>query len=349
MKAGVVAVIAGPLALVTAIVFGVVIVVASSANACERNTGSVDVSRIGPGTSIGPFDTEQVLNAAAIMNAAAKLELGPNAQRLGVMTAIGESTLRVLEYGDDAGPDSRGLFQQRDSWGSLEDRLNPERSATLFFERLKAVPGWEKMLPSHAAHAVQINADPDHYTRFVDQADSLVTEITAMASTTGGSCTTGEAAYPLDQPYMMTDDFGPRPAYGVGNSTWHPAVDLHGTCKAPVYAVLPGTVTASSRLTLSVQSQDGFTVSYLHTFKSERLVDVGDVISTGQQIAVVGNEGPSTGCHLDLRISTLGNTNADVDRLPQDPNAPGMVNPEDFMRLYGVELCPTEWCTRNVG
>ena len=34
-------------------------------------------------------------------------------QAIGVMTAMGEYSLQVLEYGDAAGPDSRGLFQQR--------------------------------------------------------------------------------------------------------------------------------------------------------------------------------------------------------------------------------------------
>ncbi len=36
-------------------------------------------------------------------------------QILGVQAAIGESTLRVIDFGDGAGPDSRRLFQQRDN------------------------------------------------------------------------------------------------------------------------------------------------------------------------------------------------------------------------------------------
>ena len=49
-----------------------------------------------------------------------------------MMTAIGESNLVNVNYGDLAGPDSRGLFQQRanGAWGSYADRMNPRIAAT---------------------------------------------------------------------------------------------------------------------------------------------------------------------------------------------------------------------------
>lgn len=85
-----------------------------------------------PSTPIAGYEHEQLVNAAHIMQAGEALGLSARDQTIGVMTAMGESSLRVLDHGDAAGPDSRGLFQQRDNgaWGSYEDRMDPFISAT---------------------------------------------------------------------------------------------------------------------------------------------------------------------------------------------------------------------------
>jgi hypothetical protein len=49
-----------------------------------------------------------------------------------VCCVIQESVAKRLNYGDAAGPDSRGLFQQRAPWGALEARLDPARSTRMF-------------------------------------------------------------------------------------------------------------------------------------------------------------------------------------------------------------------------
>lgn len=42
------------------------------------------------------------------------------------------AVLRNIDYGDVAGPDLRGLFQQWDTWGSLAQRMSPRPAATFF-------------------------------------------------------------------------------------------------------------------------------------------------------------------------------------------------------------------------
>jgi hypothetical protein len=123
------------------------------------------------------YSGDQLVNAAAIMNAGAALGVDVKGQTIAVMTAMGESTLTNIEYGDKAGPDSRGLFQQRDTWGTLAERMNPAQAATFFYQRLLKVPNWQTMTPSAAAHAVQINADPNHYTKYFDAAQAVVTAL----------------------------------------------------------------------------------------------------------------------------------------------------------------------------
>ncbi|PWW21256.1 hypothetical protein JD79_00384 [Geodermatophilus normandii] len=132
-----------------------------------------------PDGPVAGYSGEQLANAAAIVNAAEALGMDTCAQVVGVMTAMGESSLLVLDRGDAAGPDSRGLFQQRDNgaWGSYADRMDPTTSATNFFLALQEVPGWQALPPTIAAHRTQRNADPDHYARYWDDAVEVVSAL----------------------------------------------------------------------------------------------------------------------------------------------------------------------------
>jgi hypothetical protein len=149
---------------------------ASPAPACPAadpvRVGAITVPR-GP---VAGFCQDRLVNAAQIMNAARSLGIGTHTQAVGVMTAIGESGLRNLDYGDAAGPDSRGLFQQRDNgaWGTLADRMDPYTAALQFFQKAIRVPGWQTMAPNDLAHAVQRNADPGYYAQFWPEAEQIV-------------------------------------------------------------------------------------------------------------------------------------------------------------------------------
>ncbi|WP_182113366.1 MULTISPECIES: hypothetical protein [unclassified Actinotalea] len=148
--------------------------------------GSTAAQGVAPATPTTPppqvagFSAEQVTNAAAVVQAGRGMGLSPRDQAIGVMTALGESSLRVLDRGDTAGPDSRGLFQQRDNgaWGTLAERMDPTASAQSFFRALQRVEDRDAMTPTAVAHAVQRNADPHHYTRSWDDAVRLVSALT---------------------------------------------------------------------------------------------------------------------------------------------------------------------------
>lgn len=152
----------------------------------SSGSGAVMASDV-PDVEIAGYGPEQLGNAVAIINAGHSLGLPARAQTIAVMTAMGESSLRVLDRGDSAGPDSRGLFQQRNNgaWGSYEDRMDPTRSALSFYRALVDVAGWETLPPTMAAHRVQRNADPWHYERHWPAAVQVVTILTgdtALAS-----------------------------------------------------------------------------------------------------------------------------------------------------------------------
>ncbi|OII26072.1 hypothetical protein [Frigoribacterium sp. MCBA15_019] len=134
-----------------------------------------------PAGPVAGYCQDRLVNAAYIMLAARAQGIGEHTQAIGVMTAMGESSLRNIDYGDAVGPDSRGLFQQRDNgqWGTYEQRMDPYTAATSFFTKLVAIPGWKDLTPTQAAHAVQVNADPDHYTRWFPDAEVVVAELSS--------------------------------------------------------------------------------------------------------------------------------------------------------------------------
>lgn len=177
-----------PLSMVAAVIlvpFMAVLIIAAlmpaprAVAACVsmKDTPGVEADAGGlPNDQVGGYGGEQLKNAALIVNAGKSLKLSLYGQQIGVMTAMGESGLRILDYGDAVGPDSRGLFQQRDNgaWGSYSDRMDPTISATNFFTALLQVSGWESLTPTEAAHRAQHNGDPHHYTKYWDAALKVV-------------------------------------------------------------------------------------------------------------------------------------------------------------------------------
>ncbi len=153
----------------------------------QKSGVTIDPKSI-PNTSIAGYSREQLVNAAHIMRAGKALTLSIRDQTIGVMTAMGESNLRVIDHGDSAGPDSRGLFQQRDNgtWGSYRDRMDPFISATNFFRVLKTIPKRDELEPTIIAHRVQRNADPHHYSKFWPSAVQVVERLAKTQGVANG-------------------------------------------------------------------------------------------------------------------------------------------------------------------
>ena len=134
-----------------------------TASSCGTPAGPAVEAVPGRAGSYGgvALSADQVGNAAAIYAVGRGMGVPDYGILIALTTAMGESTLRVLDYGDLAGPDSRGLFQQRDvGWGSLSSRMSPAGSAAAFYRALLRVPGWSVMTVTAAAHEVQGNQDP---------------------------------------------------------------------------------------------------------------------------------------------------------------------------------------------
>jgi peptidoglycan DL-endopeptidase CwlO len=126
--------------------------------------------------TISSLSEEQVGNARLIIQVGQELSVETYGHQIAVATAMQESRLRNLDYGDR---DSLGLFQQRPSmgWGTREQILDPRYASTMFYNRLKQVPDWQHKQLWEAADAVQRSAFPYAYQQWAQLAAELVQQL----------------------------------------------------------------------------------------------------------------------------------------------------------------------------
>ena len=136
------------------------------------------------GGSITPLTSEMRGHALTIIQVGRQLGVPDYGIVIALATAMQESTLRNLSWGDR---DSVGLFQQRPSsgWGTAADLQIPSHAARLFYvgrsgytRGLLDIPGWQGMTLTQAAQAVQISAYPIHYAKWEASAWAWLYELT---------------------------------------------------------------------------------------------------------------------------------------------------------------------------
>lgn len=343
------------------------------------------VSEVDPSTTNGTWSAEQLGNARVIIEQGRRLDwavlsenLSPvqlppvrdwptrepssvpvRAVQITLMTAMQESSLINLDHDDDAtNPDGSvadggGLFQQQPSqgWGTWEQITNPSWATGRFLFALANLDGWETLDPWEAAHRVQINDRASDYQKWWDGGDAA-TLMSRFLDTS--SC----ATWPLSQPYNLTSGYGPRDVTVPGASSWHPAWDFaNGTSTATVYAMRPGIVTQihGPANALGITDPDtGAEVQYLHMEPGTEKIALGDTVEVGQEIGPMGNYGVSGGHHLDLRIYAprVPGVPRSTDTLTHTEDLSsaalaGYVHPQDYASLFGLTLCPTDWCNSN--
>ncbi|MFC8275121.1 C40 family peptidase [Streptomyces sp. NPDC057271] len=170
---------------------------------------------------------EQVPNARTIQATGVAMEVPARGQIVALATALQESGLRNLDYGDR---DSLGLFQQRPSqgWGTAQQVRDPVHASTKFYESLLQVSGWQSMTVTQAAQAVQKSGFPDAYAKWEPLATALQKAIATSLSTGSGSGT-GNRGEQVDLAPGGCDTgedgarFGPIPAGSVPESYEIPA------------------------------------------------------------------------------------------------------------------------------
>lgn len=126
------------------------------------------------------LDLEQSSNAAIISAEAIRRGLPARAASIALATAMQESGLRNLDYGDR---DSIGLFQQRPSqgWGTEAQIKDPWYSSGKFYDELVKVRGWQTEDINDVAQSVQKSGVPDGYRKHADDAKAWASVLTGQS------------------------------------------------------------------------------------------------------------------------------------------------------------------------
>ncbi|MFD7666930.1 heavy metal transporter [Streptomyces sp. NPDC059788] len=156
---------------------------------------------------------EQAANAATISAVGSSRGLPERAVTIALATAMQESGLRNIGFGDR---DSVGLFQQRPSqdWGTVKQIMDPVYSAGEFYTHLAKVPGYSRLPLTVAAQKVQRSGYPQAYAKHEPNAALLTGALTGR----DGAAMTCSPNRPADQKHQgdtagvrkkLVREFGP--------------------------------------------------------------------------------------------------------------------------------------------
>ena len=119
----------------------------------------------------------------------------------------------------------------------------------------------------------------------------------------------GMFRWPVPSSASISSPFGPRRHPITGRQETHSGIDIRAAHGAEIQAADDGVVILSGRnggfgITVIIDHGDGIHTLYAHN--SRNLVSVGDRVTRGQAIALVGSTGVSTGPHLHFEVRVGG-------------------------------------------
>ncbi|PYF96804.1 hypothetical protein SAMN05216184_11722 [Georgenia satyanarayanai] len=156
------------------------------------------------------LDADQADNAALITAVTVRRGLPARAATIALATAVQESKLRNIDYGDR---DSLGLFQQRPSqgWGTPEQVTDPVYATNAFLDGLVEVPGYTELPVTEAAQTVQRSGFPEAYADHEPEGRAFASALTghSPASLTCDLPGQDDAAAPAEAvSARLEQDFG---------------------------------------------------------------------------------------------------------------------------------------------
>jgi len=110
---------------------------------------------------------------------------------------------------------------------------------------------------------------------------------------------------------FISSSFGNRVDPFNGSVAFHSGTDIAASCGNPMYAASTGTVEYAGwyggyGFYVRINHGAGLTTAYGHIQQGGINVQIGQPVSVGQQIALIGTTGRSTGCHLHFEVRQNG-------------------------------------------
>lgn len=160
--------------------------------------------------------------------------------------------------------------------------------------------------------------DSESFLQYANETDGAVTEINAdtacalLCNPITGLDESGSMiiyAFPIAETTICSSDYGCRLHPVQKSMFFHSGMDFAAQKGTPVLAAADGCVyrtgmdSENGNYVILIH-QNGECTYYAHCDSVS--VEAGDVVACGQQIAVVGNTGKSTGAHLHFAVSRQG-------------------------------------------
>ncbi len=128
-------------------------------------------------------------------------------------------------------------------------------------------------------------------------------------SGTSDAATEGGFTWPVPSSHKISSYFGNRDQPTAGASTYHQGIDISAPTGTAIVAAKGGTVVTASYSAGAgnyIMISHGNSVYTVYMHCSQLQVSAGQTVSKGQQIALVGSTGVSTGPHLHFGVSVNG-------------------------------------------
>jgi murein DD-endopeptidase MepM/ murein hydrolase activator NlpD len=324
---------------------------------------------------VGDWGPAQVAHAAVIVSVGRQRQVPPRGYVIALAVAMQESSLRNLAN-DSVPPsldlphdgvghdhDSVGLFQQRPSagWGTVAQLMTPSYAAGKFYEKLVTIDGWQQMLLTDAAQAVQGSGYPGAYQKWQDDAEQLAAYALGLPNIDliGGGDPTAPCGVDAFGPVIVGPSGWVQPIrakivspFGARAGRLHAGVDLSkdGIRGAPIRAAAAGVVdtaqcdtstgncdrdgspdTAGCGYYVDIRHAGDVVTRYCHMVQRPE-VHPGQQVTAGQVIGFVGTSGHSSGPHLHFEV------HLHVPPGPHHAHNDSAIDPVPWMRELGVPL-----------
>lgn len=176
------------LAVALVLILGGAFGIAAFGSTC--GTGIVDPQRASKLEPVNGYSGDQLVYAAAILNAVTATGVDPRGGAIAVTAAIARSGLRNTDTGDEL-----GLFGLTEPFGTAGERLDPTTATRKFLATLTSDPNWIGAAPADAAAAAIPGTQPSDYSPHY----SAGAAITQALRATEASCAVGNDPVALAQ------------------------------------------------------------------------------------------------------------------------------------------------------
>ena len=159
--------------------------------------------------------------------------------------------------------------------------------------------------------------------------DAIQADIDRLSS--AGGVAPSQLSWPVTTGYVSS---GYKWRRLGGTTSFHGAIDIAASRGTPIKAAAGGVVILAryyglAGRTVFIDHGGGMTTLYFHMDKI--LVNVGQVVVTGDQIGTIGTTGRSTGPHLHFEVRVRNPNSVDCSLPYLDPTSRGRVNPYCFL------------------